>query len=253
LPVPRLRHLLTAPVVAATVVLGLSGTAHAVNCAGADVMPSADTVVVVRTATLCLLNQERAAKGLAPLTSEPVLEGAATKYSRAMVLYRFFAHETPGGQTMVMRLKDYISGTRSWTTGENLAWGELGYATPKGTVAAWMASAGHRANILEPAFRQIGIGVALGTPTGSTAPSATYTTEFGVRTFGARRGARRGGPRGGAPAARRHVAKPSVCRKRRHGRLTRRTRRARAARCMRLSRTAGLRGVPLAVRATTTG
>ena len=245
MPVPRLRHIPRITAVAATVVLGMSGTAHAGTCEGADVMPTADNLATVRAATLCLLNEERAAKGLVALSAEPLLQDIATTYSQNMVTYRFFAHESPGGQTMVMRLKDYIAGARSWTTGENLAWGELDYATARGTVAAWMASEGHRENILEPAFRQIGVGVVLGTPTGSERPSATYTTEFGVRTFGTRRGAR--------AARRTPTARSAVCRKRRHGRLSLRARRARAANCFRFSRTTGVRGVPLAARPTTTG
>jgi uncharacterized protein YkwD len=46
-------------------------------------------------------------------------------------------------------------------------------------VAAWMNSAPHRANILKPAFRVIGIGIRPGVPVSSGGQGATYTTDFG--------------------------------------------------------------------------
>ena len=46
-------------------------------------------------------------------------------------------------------------------------------------VGDWMRSPGHRANILSPTFRAIGIGIANGTP--SRDSGATYTTDFGRR------------------------------------------------------------------------
>ena len=75
----------------------------------------------------------------------------------------------------------YMRGARAWTVGENLAWGSGTRSTPREIVAAWMHSPGHRANILQRRFREIGIGVVFDSPRGSSATAATYTTTFGAR------------------------------------------------------------------------
>ena len=158
--------------------------AHAANCAGADLLPALSSVPTAKAATLCLLNDERASRGLAPLSTHPELETAAQNYSQAMVQHRFFAHVSPGGQTLTDRLADYTGAALDYTTGENLAWGEGALATPTAIVRGWMASPGHRDNILSRDFNEIGVGIAGGTPSGGLpAVSATYTTEFGSRTL----------------------------------------------------------------------
>src|SRR5918996_989043 len=86
------------------------------------------------------------------------------------------------GATLVDRIRHtgYLSGANSWSLGENLAWGSHNRAAPRAITEMWMNSAGHRANILSPAFREVGIGLALGAP-GPSGPGATYATEFGSK------------------------------------------------------------------------
>jgi len=150
-------------------------------CRGAGITPTVHNAAAVRHATLCLLNRQRARRGLPRLHARRPLTAAATRYSRLMVTQGFFAHVSPGGSTMVQRIRhtSYLRGARGWSLGENLAWGSGASATPARIVDAWMHSAGHRRNILDRKFRHIGIGVALGVP-GHRA-GATYTTEFGSR------------------------------------------------------------------------
>ena len=71
-----------------------------------------------------------------------------------------------------------MNGRGRWSVGENLAWGSGTQATPTSIVAAWMHSAGHRANLLAARFHVIGIGIVSGAPMGSNGGS-TYTTDFG--------------------------------------------------------------------------
>ena len=80
-----------------------------------------------------------------------------------------------------IRRAGYLKGARSWTVGENLAWGSRGRAAPQMITQSWMNSPGHRANILNSSFREIGIGVAHGAPVAVGGPAATYATEFGTR------------------------------------------------------------------------
>ena len=98
------------------------------------------------------LNQARAQVGLSPLRSDPLLQQAARDHSADMYKRRYFSHRTPDGKTPYDRLHDlrihYV------TAGENIAF------APDAD-QAWtslMNSPDHRANILNPDFRCVGIG-----------------------------------------------------------------------------------------------
>jgi hypothetical protein len=98
-----------------------------------------------------------------------------------MVSQGFFAHESPDGGTLVDRLTavGYLGGDAAWVVGENIGWGQASLATPRSMVDAWMNSPGHRENLLSADYGQVGLGLALGTPTDRTW-GATYTTDFGA-------------------------------------------------------------------------
>jgi uncharacterized protein YkwD len=172
---------------AAAGVLGALATTTSAQaaCSGADAMPSDANGAKVRKATLCLLNKQRRAHGLSSLRGNGKLRGAATDYSKLMVRLSFFSHVSPTGSTLQSRVQGthYLDGARSWSIGENIAWGTGSLGTPRGIVRAWMNSPGHRANILNGSFRDIGIGVATGAPValGAAAGGGTYTTDFGYR------------------------------------------------------------------------
>ncbi len=178
------------PLALLTTLLALLGAAPAAvagasaRCPGATVSPSQASPSAVRGATLCLLNRERARRGLGKLRTHRSLQAAASRYAGRMSRQDFFAHVAPDGSSMVDRIRRtaYLRGSvRRWTVGENLAWGAGARATPRQTVAAWMASPGHRANILSRGFAEIGIGVTLGAPVRGHADAATYVTNFGTR------------------------------------------------------------------------
>lgn len=184
---PRLHR--TTAVLAATLAAALAAPAAslAADCAGADDSPAQSTLTEARETTLCLLNEERMSRGLKPLREQTQLRGVAQSYAKLMDDENFFDHVSPGGSTMVDRLKRQTSYLRSgtWKVGENLAWGAGGAETPRKIVRAWMQSPGHRRNILDGRFRDIGIGIVTGAPVeGVTAASgaATYVNEFGTRS-----------------------------------------------------------------------
>jgi uncharacterized protein YkwD len=170
---------------AAVLALAAAGSAHAA-CANIDVMPSRHVAHKVRTATLCLLNEQRNMRGLHTLSSSGRLRHVAGRYARLMVRHSFFAHESPGGSTPLSRIRrtTYLTGAGFWTVGENLAWGTGNLATPRMIMRAWMHSPEHRANILNGRYRQIGVGIAYGAPVHAfaAAPGATYATDFGGRS-----------------------------------------------------------------------
>jgi uncharacterized protein YkwD len=128
-------------------------------------------------AVRALVNQQRAAAGLAPVMADRRLARAARRFSRLMVAQRFFDHVSPSGSTLTQRVR--AAGFRGTALGETIAWGAGASAGPAAIVAMWMASPGHRAILMDGRYRRIGLGVAFGSPTG--VPGArTVTADFGV-------------------------------------------------------------------------
>jgi uncharacterized protein YkwD len=186
----RIASRLFAPALLACLAVALpaASASAAAPCANANLQPTASNGASVRSATLCLINAERTSRGLVALRADNQLRRVAQRYTGQMVTHRFFAHVGFDGSTLHSRIKgssSYIKrDVATWKLGENLYWGSGNLATPAQSVDAWMNSAGHRRNMLNKNFRDIGVGIAIGAPqdvAGSSA--ATYATEFGTRTF----------------------------------------------------------------------
>ena len=152
------------------------------GCVAANASASQASKRALVRATLCVLNAQRARHNLRPLRLNRKLSRAARRHSRAMARQRFFSHNSRSGASFVDRIRGtgYLSGARSWRVGENIAYGSGSRSTPRSIGTAWMNSPPHRANILSPSFREIGVGLASGTPVGRG--GATYTTDFGRRS-----------------------------------------------------------------------
>jgi uncharacterized protein YkwD len=178
-PAVAVRRTLAAALVAAAVAPAAASADAA--CPGADLVPTATTLKQARAATLCLINLERTRRGLRVVHSQTRLRAAATRHSTNMVRKHFFDHSSPTGSTAATRVRavGYLRGVASFQLGENIGAGEGVFGTPAAIVDAWMHSPGHRLNILHRSFRDVGIGIVAGTPTGGG--GATYTTDYGVR------------------------------------------------------------------------
>ena len=104
-----------------------------------------------------------------------------------MLVRGYFAHKSADGSPFWKRIKTFYAEPRYgyWSVGENLFWAS-GSVTADASMKAWMASPGHRANILNPAWRQIGI-AAVSSPdapgTFSDLGVTVITTDFGVRSL----------------------------------------------------------------------
>ena len=173
--------LLVAALVPATLALpAASADAATAACAASSLHPALLPTAQARKITLCLLNRERRRHGMPRLRLNRRLTNAATRHSRNMVRRDFFAH----GNFVARILNARYAGRRSsWSLGENIAWGTGSLATPREIVRGWMNSSGHRHNILNRRFLDIGIGIVAGAPgvARSAAAGATYTTDFGRR------------------------------------------------------------------------
>lgn len=102
---------------------------------------------------LALVNKERTAAGLKPLTMDAELTMAARKHSADMLARGYFSHYSPEGKSPFDRLRaEHIS---FLVAGENLAFAP----TVKIAHTGLMNSPGHRANILRPGFGKVGIGI----------------------------------------------------------------------------------------------
>ena len=159
-----------------------SASAAGACSAAAHASPSKAGKRALVRATLCVLNAHRARNNLRTLRLSPRLSRAARRHSRAMARRNFFSHDSLSGASFVDRIRraGYLRGARSWSVGENIAYGSGRRSTPASIGRAWMNSAGHRANILSRSYRAIGIGIAAGTPGGGG--GGTYVTDFGRRS-----------------------------------------------------------------------
>jgi uncharacterized protein YkwD len=153
-------------------------------CPAANATPAQASKHEILQATMCALNRERVHYGLRKLKLNKKLSRAARRHAKDMARRNYFSHDTLGGGTFVDRIRaeGYLKGAHSWVVGENLAWGSHGYSRPRVIMRMWMNSAGHRANILNASFREIGIGLAYDAPVADGGkPACTYATDFGSR------------------------------------------------------------------------
>ena len=109
-----------------------------------------------------LTNAERRRAGAPPLAVDPQLGLAARRYAAALAGGACFAHDC--GPVPALTARVGATGYAWARLGENLA---AGQQTPEDVVAAWLASPGHRANLLDPAVTELGLGRAAGGPYGA--------------------------------------------------------------------------------------
>jgi uncharacterized protein YkwD len=203
------------------------GVGAGAACADRGIAPAAESLGSIAAATLCLLNGERADRGLAPLARDDKLSAAATTYAEDLVAGSYFSHTGRDGSDLLSRIRrsGYVRADAGWELGENLAWGTGGLGTPGSIMQAWMNSPGHRDNILNPAYREIGIGVVAGNPAHADGAGATYATEFGVIEGAEAVPAAK--PKAAGKQARRHAAARRAKARRAEARKARKARAAR--------------------------
>ncbi|MDX2678369.1 CAP domain-containing protein [Streptomyces sp. NY05-11A] len=114
-----------------------------------------------------LVNAERSKVGCSALTLNTTLSKVAQAHSEDMALHQNMSHFGSDGSSPGDRI---TSAGYTWSAyGENVAYG---YASPEQVMAGWMASPGHKANILNCTFKEIGVGLAQ--------PNSYWTQDFGT-------------------------------------------------------------------------
>lgn len=103
---------------------------------------------------IALTNTQRSASGLAPLAVNSKLNASAAAKARHMDTQGYWAHTAPDGTSPWTFVRS--AGYAYTVVGENLA---KDFSSDQAVVAAWMGSATHRANILNPRFKDVGIAI----------------------------------------------------------------------------------------------
>jgi uncharacterized protein YkwD len=122
--------------------------------AGVATAAPSEAVLAEQAHVVLLVNEQRAAAGLAPLVVNETLADGAQDYAQYMATANFFSHTGPDGSDVTARAE--AAGYTTWVfLAENLA---AGQPTPERVVQAWMTSPTHRANILAPEATEVGLG-----------------------------------------------------------------------------------------------
>jgi uncharacterized protein YkwD len=121
--------------------------------------PSRTRVTVSLASTMLTdLNQIRIEHGLVRLAVSPGLTAAADAHAHDMLAHGYFAHTSPNGLAFWQLIERYYpeANHRFWAVGQNLLWASGQIDAPT-ALTTWMNSPPHRANLLKPDWRQIGI------------------------------------------------------------------------------------------------
>ena len=117
-------------------------------------IPQTDSKVSAYEAEVIrLVNEIRKENGLQPLTANWELSRVARYKSQDMKDKGYFSHTSPTYGSPYQMIRAFGLSFRA--AGENIA---KGYSTPQAVVNGWMNSSGHRANILNASYKQIGVG-----------------------------------------------------------------------------------------------
>jgi uncharacterized protein YkwD len=157
--------------------------AGAAACPNADDIPaSAQALDDAAAAVRCLVNEERGARGLAPLMRDGDLAAAARAHASDMTARGYFSHVSRDGERLGDRLRDagYGDPGDGWYAGEALGWGSGPRATPANLVQAFLDSPPHRRILLSTRYEEIGVGVSLGAPKPTPLEGATYALDLGT-------------------------------------------------------------------------
>jgi uncharacterized protein YkwD len=140
----------------------------------------------LQSALVDQLNVLRASHGLSRLRVSPALTTAATVHTTSMAKKGYFSHNSANGSSFSQRLAYFYParGYRSWSVGENLVWGSPDLGAVR-ALKLWLASPPHRANLLNPRWREVGLSAVHSTSAPGVyhnAPATIVTADFGART-----------------------------------------------------------------------
>jgi uncharacterized protein YkwD len=166
--------------------LALGGTTAAIAGATDATPASTERMSELDGQILKRLNVTRAAHGLRPLVASNELGAAADAHSRELIQAGVFQHESPDGTSFARRVKRFYSATgyARWAAGENLLYSNTALHADA-AINAWLDSPPHRRNLLDPSWREVGVGTMRANSAGGVFggdPTLVITMDFGVRS-----------------------------------------------------------------------
>jgi uncharacterized protein YkwD len=130
---------------------------------------------------LCFTNYARTQSGLQALSANTTLDAAGDAKLAADVKCGEFSH-TPCGSEFMSGFTAYLTGATAYAVGENIAWGTGGYGVARETMNGWLHSPGHRANILNADFAELGVGYLPNVTFQGYGGATLWSQEFGKRS-----------------------------------------------------------------------
>jgi uncharacterized protein YkwD len=152
----------------------------------ADLRRTMSTANQLQTALLGQVNALRTAHGLTRLRLSPELVAAAGRHSKEMAQRGYFSHDSANGSSFSSRIGRFYPyrGFRSWSVGENLLWASPDVGAAR-ALRLWLNSPPHRANLLTPRWREIGLAAVHASSAPGVyggRPATVVTADFGART-----------------------------------------------------------------------
>ena len=149
---------IVAVVVSVVSMLAVSPAAARTDSASPAAVRAASSTSALEAQVLVDVNALRRQHGLRPLRFSTQLSRAADFHSNDMARRGYFSHTSRDGMAFWRRVERFYpsAGYRSWTVGENLVWASPELSASS-ALSMWMASAPHRANLLKPQWREIGL------------------------------------------------------------------------------------------------
>jgi uncharacterized protein YkwD len=170
----------------AALAAALTGILVLAPVAAPDSTTRVERRMVLEAALVHEMNKVRVAAGLRALRSSPSLRAAARGHSRSMLQYGFFSHDSVDGTAFSDRIRRYYAsrGWKTWSVGETLLAAPTAEVEARAIVTMWLDSHTHRDVILDPTWRDAGIG-ALYAPAAPNeyggAETIVVTADFGLR------------------------------------------------------------------------
>ena len=148
----------------------MAAVVTALSLAGAADAASTTTLTPSESSLLTVMNEVREANGVQPLRADTRLERAARAHSSKMLRTGTFFHGAFNARIRGV-------GVRARRVGENLAWEQGSLSAARSIVRMWLASPEHRANLLHPGYRLVGVGALRGSFDGRRG-TLMVTTDF---------------------------------------------------------------------------
>jgi uncharacterized protein YkwD len=183
-----------APLVCALALVGLSSAPTSSGgsdrllappgvCAGDQTVAAGPGLGAEEQTMACLINYARGKRGLRSLRSSPSLVAAAQLRLAASIRCNTLSHSACGEPfEAVFRRTGYLTGAVHYALGENLGWGQGNLGSPRALMEAWLGSPPHRANLLRPLYRELGVAVVASDNFLGYQGVQLWATEFGSRT-----------------------------------------------------------------------